>query len=780
MLPYLDEPYMDNREALAASLRAVAEKVPHNFYPYCSCTQRVQVCDVFCAELGKAVIASELSPRVYEDTKVLIDGCVSDRPGVRKVACFYMSALVTRFPSLLCEKSLVVYLLETLTLLRRAVESHWTDLYSPVYTFTSQRIPELNITLSEDFAAREEILSDMHSNVRLWLGTTIARTPIECQGLLQSYIDTTGQEVSFSGSEMGKSVAIELARTSPNGSRQSELPNILAHPRLTWLDFLPNWGQWRPDMSTVFASTYGTRQFSLGSVHCIDPTRPTEQLKKLVAQFANKQTIKPAELREALYLAGGAVLKGAPKNIDYDLIHHVVNLPIRIFTLYSVTSGLEVWSWLVDKVPMLEEKVMMEINIAWAWTMRRRKGLFSDHLDPVNPLSTETEYTPTNSAGITANLEAAHRLFQPHAMLINFLSSRYQSYRYTKPHMVALARQLVFRTAGAYRLWNRHPLAREGHLKFLNFACGLLQASQVESVMESKLRTAIYDAAFSLFVRMPEWVALQWETRSHTVVSWSFGSSRLDYEALLFTLREFCKTVAEDVPFSEQYINTALPHFADANSLRLSVSPAATQVAMDLHLRRRTLLQLVLENDIGRLTVWGNVLADAPLSYSGKIDTKAMPDATWSHMVETAWAFSPSLAAQLPIRFKSVSSIWRHLDRLLASSITLEEALQEPILVDRLINTRASSRLKVSEAPSVVAFWHPSQAVLYANSVTPILAIQYFTQPQHASNPFVLQYAMRALEQFPIQHTFFYIPQIVQGLRTDASGKLPFDARIGH
>lgn len=57
-------------------------------------------------------------------------------------------------------------------------------------------------------------------------------------------------------------------------------------------------------------------------------------------------------------------------------------------------------------------------------------------------------------------------------------------------------------------------------------------------------------------------------------------------------------------------------------------------------------------------------------------------------------------------------------------------------------------------------FWAP---------VNPITAVTFFL-PAYQNNPYIIQYAMRALESHSVDVTFFYVPQIVQTLRYDRMG----------
>lgn len=45
-----------------------------------------------------------------------------------------------------------------------------------------------------------------------------------------------------------------------------------------------------------------------------------------------------------------------------------------------------------------------------------------------------------------------------------------------------------------------------------------------------------------------------------------------------------------------------------------------------------------------------------------------------------------------------------------------------------------------------------------------------FFLPQYENDPLILQYGMRVLEEHHVDVTFFYIPQVVQALRTDDLG----------
>lgn len=73
--------------------------------------------------------------------------------------------------------------------------------------------------------------------------------------------------------------------------------------------------------------------------------------------------------------------------------------------------------------------------------------------------------------------------------------------------------------------------------------------------------------------------------------------------------------------------------------------------------------------------------------------------------------------------------------------------------------------------------WPSLQHLLFWAPVPVITALR-FLFPKFGSDPVLLQYALRVLEYHPVEVTFFYIPQVVQALRTDSLGELSRDVLL--
>lgn len=77
------------------------------------------------------------------------------------------------------------------------------------------------------------------------------------------------------------------------------------------------------------------------------------------------------------------------------------------------------------------------------------------------------------------------------------------------------------------------------------------------------------------------------------------------------------------------------------------------------------------------------------------------------------------------------------------------------------------------EHPGLIFNHHSyyAQHLLLWAPVPPVIANTFFER-RFNSDPLVLQYAHRVLEQHPVELTFFFVPQVVQALRYDDFGIL--------
>ncbi|KAJ2803096.1 phosphatidylinositol-4- kinase [Coemansia guatemalensis] len=267
---------------------------------------------------------------------------------------------------------------------------------------------------------------------------------------------------------------------------------------------------------------------------------------------------------------------------------------------------------------------------------------------------------------------------------------------------------------------------------------------------------------------------------------------------------------------SAQYSNTT-----SASSLEDENSSAAAEhdLILDMPreqlkqraLRNRSLLLVLIENEICRMATWANP-TDQHISYFPDVARFArnaeMTDAGWQNLVVDAWAANPRLAVQLIQRF-SHPAVRRELKSLICKfpGELVQEPEALPLLIEKLNAGSGSSSMAyvrggaagangtissggildaVTSANSAGAggsavangifnnlstplSFRELKFLLYWCAVPPITAMSYLAS-SHSRHPLALQYSMRSLECFPVDTTFFYIPQMVQALRHDSDG----------
>ncbi|MCJ1471877.1 phosphatidylinositol-4- kinase [Lambiella insularis] len=214
---------------------------------------------------------------------------------------------------------------------------------------------------------------------------------------------------------------------------------------------------------------------------------------------------------------------------------------------------------------------------------------------------------------------------------------------------------------------------------------------------------------------------------------WSFGGNKLQLKAEVQLITDVEKAL------------NAVAH----------IGSSSTKTLQSLNLRQEVLVRLI-ESEHTRLQVWlFPTEHEKRRLFRAARGDKSQAGAISSQMFRAAWAESPALALQLQNRFQ-LPTLTREFRWLLLNFP--EAALGEPDALQILLENGLPG--DVSYHLKYLLYWAP---------VNPISAVTYFL-PAYGNHPFILQYAMRALESHSVDITFFYVPQIVQTLRYDALG----------
>ncbi len=124
-----------------------------------------------------------------------------------------------------------------ISFINSSIDAKLAGQYSPVYEFRSDKM-DLTLQLTDNYAVRNEIVTQLHAVARTWLTLAISRAPIEVQSTLQvsrspllicrpvlipcsqSYLNESRDVLLIDSVEMGAGLALHYAKIISRLDRQ--------------------------------------------------------------------------------------------------------------------------------------------------------------------------------------------------------------------------------------------------------------------------------------------------------------------------------------------------------------------------------------------------------------------------------------------------------------------------------------------------------------------------------------------------------------------------------
>lgn len=443
-------------------------------------------------------------------------------------------------------------------------------------------------------------------------------------------------------------------------------------------------------------------------------------------------------------------------NIEEELLQALCWLPVRSFTMEVMQLCTENYYWLMSSRPECVKRILSHSLAVWESVQRLHYGIYKGVHGYDNPFMSKMTYTPSEKPKSRHNIGAIHLIW------LKFFLNRFKSDKLADKDILRLYTRIFLVACENIQSVKLGASVREAYFNLL--LLGIKIALHLQSLGDP--------ACFIVF-----------QTTLNVTIKWFeipivFGDTDVrelnnivDYLNLLL---KFDTTLAEKMINHKQYILERLvwtpSNILDKNS-NYSNRPSSSSIPLTSNASitnaipsgkvtltdALNLAALLLRSEISRLHAWINPLDDQ-VSPCGNLTSQSQLRAhNWDYIVNIAWCINPKVAVLLPARFISVtSSINNELSRLCALYTASVIYVPETIL----------SLINILDKKETI---NQMRLLLYSSSVPPSTAITLLAQ-ENKSNPWVLQYAVRTLEFFPVDSVFFYIPQMVQALRYDKDG----------
>ncbi|KAJ4272179.1 phosphatidylinositol-4- kinase [Fusarium torreyae] len=661
-----------------------------------------------------------------EQLATIFCSCCHRIERVQQAAFACADRILREIPSALCHRSSLFALIELLSLMWSSCLEAETDLYAPRSTFTSE-LGGVTVQLSDDYDFRRWTVDILNRKARVWVNAAINISPLDVKGILQTYLSEFSDEGAYGHVSLGRSFALELGSIIPSTDNRLQSMDKIGNSSVnTASAFVAQYttrqeyryGETLPDRGTELMSFMNhNRRMSFVQSSVKESANATTALAHVEARILSKKSTSITEVRDILRRAA-ALLCRTSKD-EAAVAHHLVSIPFALFTKESINLGVSLWLGVINENPRQESRLLNEIVQQWEFTLTRKVGLFSPTLTHVDPFFLKEEFAPSELEALAKKKQLVHDILSPHTRLLQFFASHYNATRHGSPEIQKVFLRMLDLTLEAMKESATHPMAREIRFQIVLFGLRVLRSSTtLKPAAQWRLKERILTAGLSWFKSSPKW---------------SFGSNLLQMKTEI--------RLISDILAALQTVS-----FIGAQTVGNVKSLQA----------KEQLLDLLLRHEQSRLIVWVNPLNSAANQALAQTANKTPTEAALLPLIRTAWWQDPAIAVELATRFP-FPRLQRDIRFLLLTMP--EKAIFEPEALHLIFGGFLPDDVSQQQLKYLL-FWKP---------VNPVTAVTMFL-PAYQDHPFIIQYAMRALESHSVDVTFFYVPQIVQSLRYDSLG----------
>ncbi|KAJ1913145.1 phosphatidylinositol-4- kinase [Mycoemilia scoparia] len=712
----------------------------------------------------------------------LLKDCCHHLEQVSRWSRMYVNRLIGAFSQVLLDKEAITILLEMLHLVWLSCKSELDSQPEPVYWFTSKKI-NISLQLPDSISYRKSLYRELSISARQWLEKSAQSAPMEMESLLQMYLVSHVDESLSFEPHVGHAMALDVGRT-------------IRHSNTYYLGRRD--AAFLADNSSPFLYKLGELCYVAG--HQLVPS-DIQELKQELAVIYQDARDSPYSHREheqghtrtAVLLSRITRIIVHQNKPDPELLRLLIWVPLVLSKETIMRSAIYQWTTVVIERPALELLILVELTIAWSWMIQKQLGLFSRRFQHKNPFDAKVLYAPSDKSARSRAHDEILGMLAPQVLLIEFLTHRFDATRHQLhyPDVVKPMIQILQQTFKHNDRLSTNSLSRNARFQLINLGFKLLRVGFNNSVMEANFREGLYNLAFTWFMSSPLWsfsgniTSIVSEIRVLVQTRQALNNDHPVLKSGPTTVHSW-----GDVPRSSDQPTPLHGQQSQLDSRRASNSSfdknrdakILNTLREKLKIRvqyNKEVLLLLLDSEISRLSTWVNPTKQVLPYLSGITNVDREPNLTdnsWSIMVKNAWAVSPKLALQLPKRF-TATAITKQLSQLIHQYPG--DLVDEPDALKYLLDHELPTSSFPTLAPGVgtttdlttgsANSFRENKFLLYWAPVSPITATTYFALPS-LSNPFMQQYSMRSLASFPVDITFFYIPQLVQALRNDTNG----------